>query len=218
MSPMIPLLLSAWWADMDRPSRLMDHSLGTGLYPNPILLSDLADIYTPIPSRAAIEYYRQLADRMRYGDVGSSSNTNKDEFKVMLDVQQFKPEEISVKLIDNFVVVEAKHEEKKDQHGYISRHFSRRYLLPYQADGDQLSSTISSDGVLTITAPFKPTEEKSNERTIKIEQTGKPAIRFDTPKPKTPESTTTSTDNPTTQESNSVEETTESLTKETPEK
>lgn len=75
--------------------------------------------------------------------------------QVILDVQQFSPDEIAVKTIDNCVVVEAKHEEKQDEHGYISRHFVRRYILPPSHDLVNITSTLSSDGVLTITAPKK---------------------------------------------------------------
>lgn len=75
--------------------------------------------------------------------------------QVILDVQQFSPHEITVKTIDNHVVVEAKHEEKQDEHGYISRHFVRRYVLPPSHDLVNITSTLSSDGVLTITAPKK---------------------------------------------------------------
>lgn len=74
---------------------------------------------------------------------------------MILDVQQFSPDEISVKTVDNQVVVEAKHEEKQDEHGYISRHFIRRYVLPPSHDLVNVASTLSSDGVLTITAPKK---------------------------------------------------------------
>lgn len=70
-------------------------------------------------------------------------------------MQQFSPDEISVKTVDNHVVVEAKHEEKQDEHGYISRHFVRRYVLPPSHDLVNITSTLSSDGVLTITAPKK---------------------------------------------------------------
>lgn len=75
--------------------------------------------------------------------------------QVILDVQQFSPEEITVKTRDNFVIVEAKHEEKQDEHGFISRHFIRRYVLPTTHDVMQVTSNLSSDGVLTITAPQK---------------------------------------------------------------
>jgi len=75
--------------------------------------------------------------------------------QVILDVQQFSPDEITVKTVDNHVVVEAKHEEKQDEHGYVSRHFVRRYVLPPSHDLVNITSTLSSDGVLTITAPKK---------------------------------------------------------------
>lgn len=75
--------------------------------------------------------------------------------QVILDVQQFSPDEITVKTVDNDVIVEAKHEEKQDEHGYISRHFVRRYVLPPSHDLVNVTSTLSSDGVLTITAPKK---------------------------------------------------------------
>jgi crystallin alpha B len=70
-------------------------------------------------------------------------------------VQQFSPDEITVKTVDNDVIVEAKHEEKKDEHGFISRHFVRRYVLPMSHDAIGVTSSLSSDGVLTITAPKK---------------------------------------------------------------
>lgn len=75
--------------------------------------------------------------------------------QVILDVQQFSPDEITVKTVDNHVIIEAKHEERQDEHGYISRHFVRRYVLPPSHDLVNVTSTLSSDGVLTITAPKK---------------------------------------------------------------
>ncbi|KOC70254.1 Protein lethal(2)essential for life [Habropoda laboriosa] len=195
---LLPLLYSAWWADLDRPHRLMDQHFGMGLHPEQL---------TFLPSwpnsilnnRAALDlYYRPISSELlRRGETGTSTITaGKDTFKVMLDVQQFKPEEISVKVIDRCVVVEAKHEERKDEHGLISRQFMRKYWLPQQVEENELSSNISSDGILTITAPLKEKEGKSNERRIKIELTDKPAIRFDKPsegkttatKPETPDS------------------------------
>ncbi|XP_046398226.1 alpha-crystallin A chain-like [Ischnura elegans] len=85
---------------------------------------------------------------------GTSSVTmDEDGFKIVMDVQHFKPEEITVEQVDDSVVVEGKHEETKDEHGFVSRHFVRRYALPQGVDRQSLKSTLSSDGVLTITAP-----------------------------------------------------------------
>lgn len=98
-------------------------------------------------------------------------------FQVQLDVQQFKPEEIDVKVVDKYVVVSGKHEEKKDEHGWISRQFVRKYLIPEQCDVEQVKSSLSSDGVLSIMAPRKEQPELQNEKVIPIEQTGKPAVK-----------------------------------------
>lgn len=49
---------------------------------------------------------------------------------MILDVQQFKPNEISVKTTDKEITVEGKHEEQTDEHGQVYRHFIRRYALP----------------------------------------------------------------------------------------
>ncbi|XP_053953089.1 heat shock protein 23-like [Anastrepha ludens] len=96
----------------------------------------------------------------------------KDGFQVSMDVAHFKPSELVVKVVDNTVVVEGKHEEREDEHGYISRHFVRRYTLPKEFDPSKVMSSLSSDGVLTVVAPKPMLEDKSNERVIQIQQTG----------------------------------------------
>lgn len=96
---------------------------------------------------------------------------------MILDVQQFSPDEITVKTVDNYVIVEAKHEERQDEHGYISRHFIRRYVLPPSHDLVNVTSTLSSDGVLTVTAPKKNITPANTERVINVIQTGEPAAK-----------------------------------------
>ena len=73
-----------------------------------------------------------------------------DKFQVMVDVSHFTPEEISVKTVDSTVVVTAKHEDRADDFGYISRQFSRKYLLPPDCDPLTVSSSLSPEGILTI--------------------------------------------------------------------
>lgn len=102
-------------------------------------------------------------------------------FQVILDVQQFTPEEISVKASNNCVVVEGKHEEKQDEHGFISRQFTRRYILPGGYDVADVVSTLSSDGVLTVSAP-KRAPPVAGERSIPILRTG-PSKQPEAPKP-----------------------------------
>lgn len=100
------------------------------------------------------------------------ATVGKDGFQASLDVQQFKPNELTVKVVDNHIIVEGKHEEREDNHGYISRHFARRYALPKGFDAGNVVSTLSSDGVLTVSVPRPAIEDKSNERVIQIQQVG----------------------------------------------
>nr|AHE77371.1 small heat shock protein [Lissorhoptrus oryzophilus] len=122
------------------------------------------DIVSPLKS--ALSTLAQI-------DKDNSITLDKDQFQANIDVQQFKPGEITVKLTDdNTVTVEGKHEEKQDEHGFISRHFVRRYVLPEDCDVKKVQSKLSSDGVLSISAPKKPESKKDDYKQIPITMTG----------------------------------------------
>jgi crystallin alpha B len=180
---LLPLLLSTWWTSLDRSS-MMDRNLGlAAISPSDeLMFPRIYERYYPIADydRGVLDfYYKPWMDVMRRRTGGSISvGIDKNSFKVIIDVHQFKPEEITVKVIDRCLFIEAKHEETQDEHGSISRQFVRRYQLPERADVDQVTSTISSDGILTITTMLKPKEEKQ-ERIIKIELIGQPALHKD---------------------------------------
>lgn len=108
-------------------------------------------------------------------------------FKVKLDVHQFTPDEVSVKTRDNNLVIEAKHEERQDAHGFISRQFTRRYVLPDDVSIENISVNMSTDGILAIEAPRK-TAMTAGEKVLPIRQTGRPAVV--PPAPTTPTPTT----------------------------
>ncbi|CAH1643985.1 unnamed protein product [Spodoptera littoralis] len=149
-----------------RPRRLRDQLFGLDLSPEDFL-TDIVD--RPVLSvRKYLRPWRNLAAVAR--DVGSTIKSDKDKFQVNLDVQHFDPEEISVKTSDGYVVIEGKHEERKDEHGFVSRHFKRRYALPEGCNPETVESRLSSDGVLTVVAP--KVSENKNERAIPITQTG----------------------------------------------
>ncbi|CAK9803878.1 Protein lethal(2)essential for life [Anthophora quadrimaculata] len=181
---LIPLLFSDWWEDLDHPHRLFDQNFGLGLYPEQLLSPSILERYV-LPSRErrlkspVMMYYRPWNDLLRKTEGGGTSTVkaDKDKFQVILDVQQFKPDEINVKVVDKCVIVEGKHEEKQDEHGWISRQFTRKYIIPEQCDIEQVTSTLSSDGMLSITAPRKDQPKDQSERKIQIEQTGKPALK-----------------------------------------
>lgn len=69
-------------------------------------------------------------------------------------MNQFHSSELSVKVLDNsVVVVEAKHEERADdKFGLVSRHFLHRYRLPSNVDPASVTSDLTDANLLTITA------------------------------------------------------------------
>ncbi|XP_046398287.1 protein lethal(2)essential for life-like isoform X1 [Ischnura elegans] len=166
------MVFRPWFADnpwAPAPSHLFDQHFGVGMH--------MDDLFQPpyIPYHAPPTHHRPWRQLPRADD--SRGAMDKDGFKIVVDVQHFKLGEITVKQEEDSVVVEGKHEETEDEHGFVSRHFLRRYTLPQGVDHQALNSTLSSDGVLTITAPKVKKTPEDNVRTVKIQQTGKPAIK-----------------------------------------
>merc|ERR1719343_1044952 len=84
------------------------------------------------------------------------TKVNEDDAKmeVRIDASEYKPEELKVSVQSGRLLVEGKHEEKKeDGSGYIQRSFSRSYTLPKEAEADKMVSNLSSEGILVITTP-----------------------------------------------------------------
>lgn len=162
---LFPLLIE-YEQPRQRLRRLADQHFGLGLTPNDVLTI----LAVPQGNQGYLRNWRNAQAAAQ--DAGSTIKEDKDKFQVNLDVQHFAPEEISIKTADGYLIVEAKHEEKQDQHGFISRSFTRKYLLPEGVEGDSVTSRLSSDGVLSIVAPLKAPPKLSNERVVPIVQTG----------------------------------------------
>ncbi|EDW18174.1 heat shock protein 67B3 [Drosophila mojavensis] len=118
---------------------------------------------------------RHLVAQKHSGEIGHTRSTGQDKegnYQVHLDVGLFEPGELSVKLVDNCVIVEGKHEEREDEHGHVYRHFVRRYPLPKEYNADAIASTLTDEGVLTITVPPLNPKVEGAERIIPIKHVG----------------------------------------------
>ncbi|XP_012687038.1 crystallin, alpha B, a isoform X2 [Clupea harengus] len=96
----------------------------------------------------------------------SEMRSDKERFVINLDVKHFSPEELTVKVNEDYVEVHGKHEERQDEHGHVSREFFRKYKVPAGVDPGAFTSSLSSDGVLSISAPRNLTDVP--ERNIPI--------------------------------------------------
>lgn len=73
--------------------------------------------------------------------------------RLRFDVAQYKPEEVTVKTVDNRLLVHGKHEEKSAQRT-VFREYNQEFMLPRGTNPELISSTLSTDGVLTVEAPL----------------------------------------------------------------
>ncbi|XP_054854084.1 alpha-crystallin B chain [Eublepharis macularius] len=104
----------------------------------------------------------------------SEMRLDKDRFSVNIDVKHFSPEELKVKVLGEVIEIHGKHEERQDEQGFIAREFNRKYKIPVDVDPLSITSSLSSDGVLTVNGSRKPMEIP--ERAIPVTREEKSAL------------------------------------------
>uniref|UniRef100_A0AAR2LBH7 Alpha-crystallin B chain n=1 Tax=Pygocentrus nattereri TaxID=42514 RepID=A0AAR2LBH7_PYGNA len=124
----------------------------------------------------AMFYYRPYFWRYpNWWDGGMSEvRMDRDRFIINLDVKHFSPEELSVKVNDEYVEIHGKHEDRQDEHGYVAREFFRKYKMPSGVDPGAFTSCLSFEGVMCISAPRNL--QDIPERSIPITCEEKPAL------------------------------------------
>lgn len=91
---------------------------------------------------------------------------HKDVFEIKLNVSDYAPKELKVKMCNGLVSIEGRHEEDtKPEHdrrgvelqgyGHISTHFKRTFTLPKNVFDEQLRVNLTEDGHLVLHAPVK---------------------------------------------------------------
>jgi len=85
--------------------------------------------------------------------------------RVKFNVQNFQPEEIDLKVVDNILRVHAVHKSTADGSN-VHREYSRQFTLPEGIDLEAMKSTLSEEGILEVEVPLAP--EKPKQRKIQI--------------------------------------------------
>lgn len=115
--------------------------------------------------------YLQAQD-FNIGGVEDRTNVDENGFSLKMDAQHFHPEEIAVETKDNTILVRAKHVEHRDNRGFESSEFMRQYVLPEGFNLDEMTSNLSSDGILSIECP-----PADGNNYLRLERTGPPKLR-----------------------------------------
>ncbi|XP_026183944.1 heat shock protein beta-1 [Mastacembelus armatus] len=180
--PFTLLRTPSWdpFRDWPQSSRIFDQAFGMPVLPEDlatfpsthwpgyirptILAPDMATMMYPgaVMAQQARALSRQMSSGM------SEIKQTQDNWKVSLDVNHFSPEELVVKTKDGVVEISGKHEERKDEHGFVSRSFTRKYTLPPTTNIEKVTSSLSPEGVLTVEAPLIRPAIESSATTIPV--------------------------------------------------
>merc|ERR1711971_718817 len=87
----------------------------------------------------------------------------KDKLEVQIDVSEYKPEDLDVKVENNQLVISAKQETKEAGGGTRTRVFEQKFSLPPGVDPASVKSNLTRDNVLVVTAA----KEGYQDRTVK---------------------------------------------------
>lgn len=90
----------------------------------------------------------------------------KEGFRAVVDLHDFKPDEIKVKTVGRYIIVDASHDERSDSFSIITRSYQRKFFLPDEFDVATVNSTVSSDGVLFLSAT---SNQPKSERIVPIQ-------------------------------------------------
>ncbi|XP_042855521.1 uncharacterized protein LOC122242304 isoform X2 [Penaeus japonicus] len=118
--------------------------------------------------------YRSLRSRdLREENQAVTSSEDERQHKFVLDVKDFTDGgEISVKAVNDRELVVEGRKEKAGDGSKCSQRFLRRFVVPGDIRLDAVASVVSSDGVLTISAPKKP-KLQAREVSVPISTEGK---------------------------------------------
>ncbi|NWU93842.1 HSPB3 protein, partial [Upupa epops] len=103
----------------------------------------------PGPSTAALSNRKCIAENTA-GAGKSSQEEENTSFQVLLDVVQFRPEDIIIQTFEGWLLIKAQHGPRMDEHGFISRSFTRQYKLPNGVENKDLSAVFCHDGILVV--------------------------------------------------------------------
>ncbi|XP_064792446.1 heat shock protein 67B1-like [Oncorhynchus masou masou] len=134
---------------MDNIHRLLAASSWTEYIPSmPLLVPSF-----PAPASSMHQLAPKLSRVESAGLKGLSEvRVEGHNWRITLDVSHFSPAEITLRTRSGFLEIGGTHEERPDEHGFVARCFTRRYMLPIGIVSKTIRSSLSGDGILTVEA------------------------------------------------------------------
>ncbi|XP_063548185.1 heat shock protein 67B1-like [Cydia strobilella] len=90
-------------------------------------------------------------------------------FEINMNVKRFKPEELRVKVKDQYIIVEGRHRVTSDNTRFMANHFVQRFNLPPGTKQEEVKAVLKENGILSISAPRHEVPPPPPERIVPIE-------------------------------------------------
>ncbi|XP_014216175.1 protein lethal(2)essential for life [Copidosoma floridanum] len=108
----------------------------------------------------------------------ASISNKKDALHLHLDCKQFLPDEITIKVVDRYVMIEGQRKEPQVELDHSSLNLFKQFLISEEYDIENVHAKISLDHILTIEVPEKNMSEVKEDNVITMEQTNEPIIEI----------------------------------------
>lgn len=111
-----------------------------------------------------------------FGEIGPKIISDSNTFQVVVNVKDYKKDELKVKIKDGFILVQGSHEAKQDDHDIFASQFFHTYTLPTNSSGSDVSAEYTNDGYLIVNAPLNGAVDRAKDadRDVPIVETGAP--------------------------------------------
>lgn len=136
-------------------------------------LSQLQNVMDDV--NTAIGHYQSGLGRDLTTGGMKTTRTGDGNLQMAIDVSQYKPEEINVRLCDDNLIVEGKTESSEND-SYHKSEFKRWLKLPADCKHEAIKSTLTPDRKLLIEVPMLKPIADNRSRTIPIDIQQKPAV------------------------------------------
>lgn len=111
-----------------------------------------------------------------FTEIGPKIVVDDDRFRIVVNVKDYKKDDLKVKVKNDFIFVQGSQEAKQDDHDLFASNFFHTYSLPVNASASDVTATLSSDGYLIVDAPLNGNSDKdeSVDRVVPIVESGEP--------------------------------------------
>lgn len=126
-----------------------------------------------------------------FADIGPRIIADDKKFQVIVNVKDYKKDDLKVKVKGDFIFVQGSHEAKQDERDVYASQFFHTYTLPVNSSASAVTAELSSDGFLIVSAPIDASVDKSKEsdREVPVVETGVPYQKEEAPKEDAPVTT-----------------------------